>query len=64
MRNFFFAFYCVPAQLTTDPCSFFSCCQQETQAKALITLERSYFADLFALLRKIFRGQNIDHLND
>ena len=24
-------------------------CQQETQAKALITTERSYFADLFAL---------------
>ena len=47
-------FYSALAQLTTDPCSFLwwspvFCCQKETQAKALITLERSYFADLFAL---------------
>ena len=51
----------VPPLLTTDPCSFFSlllpvtilvCAQetQETQAKSFITLDRCYFADLFALL--------------
>ena len=50
-------FYCAPAQLTSEPCSFLwwspvCLCQEETQAKALKTSERSYFADLFALFKR------------
>ena len=50
---FVFIFTVVPPLLTTDSCSW-GVCAQETLAKALITLDRGYFTDLFAMFKPDF----------
>ena len=58
-------FYCGPAQLTTDPCSLFVSNNQFAVASkkrkviffcfsAIITSDRTYFADLFVLYLLVF----------
>ena len=57
LSQFLFLFYSGPPLLVREHCSLFfnhlavdCCCQQETQTKAMITLDRCCFANLFCLV--------------